>query len=300
LYEELIWIPLAIKLPDGENAGKKIPTRVRHLDIAPTLLDLVGTEQPEAFLGTSLVPVMEGNSDSVCEYVFSEQNLNRDVLYSVVSGGHKYILRTRPRFVQELYDLEADPHETENLIQRDAPTASELARTTISMIAESGRVSHIRFSSRGESVWEGRVLSKGMIARVYPVGLEDDDTVTLEYSAETLTFTVSTSGEPKGFDFVTAPATVPLVLDIKHNGARLDAQRLYLGPDMLTASAMPFNTERLTDQSLLYIFGEQVVEYEAGHACLFWKSVAPGSVVSTKTSLDSDTFDKLKALGYIE
>ena len=300
LYEELIRIPLIIKLPHGDGKGRRIDTRVRHLDIAPTMLELAGVKPPESYQGKSLAPFIGGTSDMVCEYVFSEQNLNRDVLYSVIRGKHKYILRTRPRFEQELYDLETDPGETRNLVREQPAVAGDLARRVIDIVSGSGRVSHIRFVSTEEAVWTGKILCKGMIARVEPAGLDDNDNVTLGYSADMLTFTVHTSGEEEGFDFVTAPADVPLVFDLACNGDRLGADRLFLGPERIPASTMPFNTERFVDTALLYALDAGAGEVDARPSCLFWKSVNTGSPASTKTSLDRETFDKLKALGYVE
>lgn len=57
LYEEMLWVPLIFRLPGMRFAGRRPAQRVRSIDIAPTLLDLVGLEPPPSFDGLSLVPL---------------------------------------------------------------------------------------------------------------------------------------------------------------------------------------------------------------------------------------------------
>lgn len=55
LYEPLVRIPLIIKMPGNAN-GKSIDMRVEQIDIAPTILDLIGIQVPEWMEGRSLLP----------------------------------------------------------------------------------------------------------------------------------------------------------------------------------------------------------------------------------------------------
>ena len=61
LYEELLWVPLILRLPSGERG--RIEERVSLIDLAPTLLDLLGLEAPAQFQGSSLLPVLAGRED---------------------------------------------------------------------------------------------------------------------------------------------------------------------------------------------------------------------------------------------
>lgn len=58
LFDELLRIPLLLKLPGNLHAGMEVSGQVRAIDIAPTILDLLGLEAPEAFAGTTLVPAL--------------------------------------------------------------------------------------------------------------------------------------------------------------------------------------------------------------------------------------------------
>jgi len=301
LYQELIRIPLLVKFPGMSHGGKRVRQRVRHLDIAPTMLDLAGLDIPDEMQGGSLVPLVAGKVDRVCEEVFSEQNLNRDALYSLISGSYKYVLRTSPRFGQELYDLKNDPSEKENLLRRNATVAGRMAGELMDIVSGSPRLSRLRFASRGKAVWSGKIRSKGIFARVSPVAFSPEDKIALGYSGQVMSFTVSTSGGSKGFDFVIAPPEAAIVFDLTLDGKKLDGGGLLLGPEQVKASVVPFNTERLSSPVMLFApEGESPVKVTTEPRCYFWKTVSGGVPASSKTSLDRKTRDKLKALGYVE
>ena len=55
LYDELLRVPLLIRLPEAEDGGRRVRHQVRGIDIAPTVLDLVDIEVPAVFGGRSLL-----------------------------------------------------------------------------------------------------------------------------------------------------------------------------------------------------------------------------------------------------
>ena len=62
LEDELIRIPLIVKLPNGAAAGTRVDRLVRMVDIAPTLLDVIGLDdQTAAMDGASIVPLLDGS-----------------------------------------------------------------------------------------------------------------------------------------------------------------------------------------------------------------------------------------------
>ncbi len=69
LYEELIHVPLIIKLPGNEKSGEEIDEVVSTVDILPTILDYLGIKEKLDLDGVSLVP-FENRQYHPC--VFSE------------------------------------------------------------------------------------------------------------------------------------------------------------------------------------------------------------------------------------
>jgi len=128
LYDELIHVPLIIKLPDT-TAGKVVKDQVSSIDIMPTILDLLDVRMPEAarkqLRGSSLVPALRG--EPVAKDVYSETDYR---LYTykrsvMTKEGWKFIY-TLENKKRELYNLKNDPAETVNLVEKEPKLAYEL------------------------------------------------------------------------------------------------------------------------------------------------------------------------------
>jgi arylsulfatase A-like enzyme/Tfp pilus assembly protein PilF len=127
-------------------AGSRIRGRAydgvtQLLDLAPTVLDLLGIAAPSTFEGRSLLPaVNDGDAGGREAYIEAmDANLTRNwaPLTGVVSGRYKLIDLPLP----ELYDLASDPRETTNLFSREAErarTLSVLLRDRVSQFASRG------------------------------------------------------------------------------------------------------------------------------------------------------------------
>lgn len=124
-YEETIRIPLLIRFPRLAAAGSTPAAMTLSIDIAPTLLDVAGLEPDAGIQGRSLVPVLTGQardwrSSFLIEY-FSDTVFPRirNMGYAAArTERHKYIQYRELQGMDELYDLETDPYEETNLIDR--------------------------------------------------------------------------------------------------------------------------------------------------------------------------------------
>ena len=129
-YEGLVRVPLIFSLPGHFEQDLRSDALVGLLDKTPTLLELAGLEISDRMQGMSLLPILRGEAspdhhrDFVrCEFYDAlDQSdgtfatMYRDRRYKLVMyHGHTH---------GELYDLEADPEEFENLW--DAPGAQSL------------------------------------------------------------------------------------------------------------------------------------------------------------------------------
>ncbi len=71
MYEEAVRIPWIMRVPQLKLKGRKIANPVSHIDMVPTLLELMGKQPDKKLPGQSLVPLMKG--DNVDEdHVFIE------------------------------------------------------------------------------------------------------------------------------------------------------------------------------------------------------------------------------------
>jgi arylsulfatase A-like enzyme len=106
VYNELIRVPLVLRLPDGGGAGRQVTTPVSHADVVPTLLAIAGAPPAPALVGRSLLATGEG-SDVVSELLYrygESRALVRDRRKLVVTHQGE-------RRQTGLFDLDADPGE---------------------------------------------------------------------------------------------------------------------------------------------------------------------------------------------
>lgn len=71
LHEELLHLPLLVRLPGSDAAGSRVAALTQSLDLLPTLLDLFGVAIPPEAHGRSLVPLIHGDETPVRDYACS-------------------------------------------------------------------------------------------------------------------------------------------------------------------------------------------------------------------------------------
>ncbi len=119
-YESLVHVPLVISWPGRFRQGLRSRALVELTDLAPTFLDVAGLPVPAAMHGKPLTSILQGESpaDSHREFVRSEY-------YRALAGVQSFGTMVRSRQYKhvvyhghglgELFDLEADPGEFDNL-----------------------------------------------------------------------------------------------------------------------------------------------------------------------------------------
>jgi N-acetylglucosamine-6-sulfatase len=121
-YEASIRIPMLVRYPRMIEAGSTIEPMALNIDIAPTFLELANEPVPEHMQGRSLLPLLQGESPSDWRdaffYAYYQENWWPAIptMHAVRTARWKYITTpNRSEQVDELYDLENDPHEMNNL-----------------------------------------------------------------------------------------------------------------------------------------------------------------------------------------
>lgn len=131
LYEQVTHVPLLVAGPPGMlAAGRRVDAVVRQVDLAPTLADLLGAPRGlEPGPGRSLRPLLEGGGGAATppppgysETFYPRLRFGWSELRAVRTARWHFIEAPRP----ELYDLEHDPGETENVAAREPATVAEL------------------------------------------------------------------------------------------------------------------------------------------------------------------------------
>jgi arylsulfatase A-like enzyme len=119
LYEPAIRVPLLLRGPGIAPGTRQTP--VSHLDVVPTLGELLSVPLPAGLDGRSLAAALAPGAEPALEPVFCQYSGNDgvgDIRRGVILGPHKYVYDTTPE--RELYDLAADPLERHNLAREPA------------------------------------------------------------------------------------------------------------------------------------------------------------------------------------
>jgi len=116
VYDEAIHVPLIVKQGSNVGAGRRVASVVQHIDLVPTILDLVKAPVPGGLHGRSLKPVLEDSGALPPAAVYSEALYARyhfgwSELTAITDDRYRYIKAPR----EELYDLQHDPREQANI-----------------------------------------------------------------------------------------------------------------------------------------------------------------------------------------
>jgi arylsulfatase A-like enzyme/predicted Zn-dependent protease len=138
-YESTLRVPLIFRWKDALPHGLRIPARVRIVDVAPTLVSLAGLPTFSGFQGESLVDAMTKGEpvpdrDSYFEALSFNLSRNWAPLSGLYRGGFKLIQLPIP----ELYDLEADPRESENLSASRPDDEAQMRSALEELVAKRG------------------------------------------------------------------------------------------------------------------------------------------------------------------
>ncbi|MBN1676223.1 MAG: sulfatase [Kiritimatiellae bacterium] len=149
-------VMLVLAGPDPFGGGRVLDALVSHIDIYPTVCELIGADRPAWLQGKSMMPLLRGESDTINACIFAEHNYHGDYRpqRAARTERYKYIRRfrtgvgvgvdrgptdammraygwaERPQPEEELHDLVFDPHEAANVIDdpRYAEAAAEMRR----------------------------------------------------------------------------------------------------------------------------------------------------------------------------
>jgi N-acetylglucosamine-6-sulfatase len=147
-YEESMRVPLLMHCPELIRAGSKVEEVVANIDMAPTLLETAGLRAPAAIAGTSALPLAQGERitwrDALLYEYYWERNFPQTPTVHAIRGHrYKYIRYQGLWDIDELFDLQADPLEANNLIFSPGHEAivGKLNRQLFEMLAETDGLS---------------------------------------------------------------------------------------------------------------------------------------------------------------
>jgi N-acetylglucosamine-6-sulfatase len=119
-YEESMRVPMIARCPSlfGHGVVEQV---VANIDVAPTMLAAAGLEAPADMAGADMLPLARGEkvpwrSELLYEYYWERNFPQTPTVHALREDRYKYMHFHGIWDLDELYDLAADPHETNNLL----------------------------------------------------------------------------------------------------------------------------------------------------------------------------------------
>lgn len=140
LFDELLHVPLIIRMPGGTSAGTRVSSQARLIDVVPTIYDLLGIgEKANDMNGESMLPLLTPNSqsDGLDRVVYGGHTRLGPMRFCIRTSKYKYVFSPDPDAFhppldvppEALYDLKADPGEQTNIVQSNEDIARVFRRT---------------------------------------------------------------------------------------------------------------------------------------------------------------------------
>jgi N-acetylglucosamine-6-sulfatase len=162
-YEPSIRVPLLLHCPAALPRGAAMEQLVANIDLAPTLLEAAGLEPPPHLDGRSFWALARGEErpwrDALLyEYAWEWNYPYTPTIHAVRTERRKYIRYHGVWDIDELYDLEADPLESRNLIlePEHRAEAERLRARLFALLEESNGRSLPLLPDRGRQYYERR------------------------------------------------------------------------------------------------------------------------------------------------
>lgn len=155
-YEASMRVPLLGVCPPVWKPGTVVDQVVANIDIAPTVLEAAGIQTPEHMDGQSFLQLATGETgpdgwrqNLLYEYYWEYNYPHTPTTFALRTGRYKFIQYHGIWDIDELYDLQTDPHEQHNLIfaKQQARRISKM-RTDLHNILATSDAARVPFSHK--------------------------------------------------------------------------------------------------------------------------------------------------------
>ena len=151
LRTQVTHIPLLVRLPRKEMAGKRVKGFVQIPDLMPTLLGRLGLKPPARSTGADFWPLVTGQTRSLRGHVVQAYGW----IAAVRTPEWNYTRAWRPEklpkpFAQQLYDCRRDPDELTNVAEKYPDEAKKLSAMLEEYMASGEAITRGSFHERAD------------------------------------------------------------------------------------------------------------------------------------------------------
>jgi arylsulfatase A-like enzyme len=160
LRGQVTHLPLLIRMPGRQYAGRKVAGFIQVPDLMPTLLELLGLQSPARVTGDSFWPLVTGQTRSLRDHAVQGYGWiaairTREWNYSQIWKPEAY----EGKYLPQLYALEEDPEELTNVAEKHPDVVQRLSTQLMDYLDSGKEITRGSFHEK-ESFHEGRVYVK--------------------------------------------------------------------------------------------------------------------------------------------
>jgi hypothetical protein len=294
LFDELIRIPLVVKLPGSRGAGRRIAEQVQGVDVVPTVLEAMGVPLPSDLGGQPLQRTLAGGAAP--RPALAEISHRGFVAHGVRTDGDKYIRRFSPDDDELYFDLRKDPRERTNLV------ASNPERVRLLEAQGEAGMSPNPFryvvQVAGEGRFDLRLETRGWLEGVEATGLGPEERSSVGGNGRWLDLAVRPrAGVPREVGFTVRPVGAPVTIAGTRDGRPLRPLDVAVGEGSFRPGVFPFRLPDIESEterdSGINLFA---APRAAATGVRVWLALPPGRSIR---ELDPESRERLKALGYV-
>lgn len=316
LYDEVIHVPLMVRLPGSVPEGKRIDRQVRMIDVMPTILDFLDIEIGNHMEGVSLASMLGGagkiNASEpetsagaifAADVAYSEGLLHGPERKCVSRGPWKLIYDLSSRG-STVFDRERDPAEMHDIANEDPSVINPLAGLMVKALLRTYPTWFVEMASEREVFDLRMTADRGpgvghvqMAVALDEAGSPVDAFKGLEVSSHGLEVSAPVPPDRSvtlAFQ-VAGPPRLPLEFRVKLDGEDAGGHT-FLGDSLENPPAMPFALELRGTEARS---GSSPRPRPSSPYVLIWHTL-PVFKGKSAMKLNESTRRELKALGYIQ
>ena len=177
-YDASMRVPMMMQCPDLYQGGTVVEDMIGNIDIGPTVMHAAGLQTPDYMDGMSFLDLPNSKDSKWRDYFlyvyYWEKNFPQTPTQFALRGDqYKYISYYGLWDVDELYDIQADPGETRNLIAdpQFQPVAKKMERRLYEMLGDAGGMDIPMNQPAGGSQNKRWAEKEGLHAADFPAAL---------------------------------------------------------------------------------------------------------------------------------
>jgi hypothetical protein len=292
VFDELVHIPMIVKLPGQRDAGRRVLVQVRTVDILPTILanEKLPVPKPPTIMGRPLQDVLAGAPELPA---LSEISHRGFVAFGIRTAHDKYVWRFSPENDELYFDLEKDPGEKVSRLAEAAGRVRTLKPgVEAAMVTDSLRR---KLRVQGPSSWDLTLTTRGWMEAVETADLSPQEGYELQDGGRRLLLRLRPeAGRPREIGFGIRPIAAPVWVTGTRDGRPLLPGDVFIAEEAFHPEGIPVRFADVeAEHEQKNVFAAPPI---TGPGLLLWLQPVPGRHM---LSFDKEAQERLKALGYL-